>query len=422
MLSPADIEALYVTHARRIAGSLMRATGDAEVAADLTAETFAAALLARDRYRSDMGTPATWLYAIAANKLRDWRRRGFAEDRARRRLQIERPALSEGDVAEFGRLADEVTADALLEELPADQRTALRPRAGRPRLWRDRRGRGRLRGSHQTTGEPRAGQPARANWRRPMTDFFGALQLELEAAGRRSPRRRTGLGDMAGVVAAAALVAAAAAVALVVMGGGDQSNQAPGAARPAPVGTVIPKGEGKPPRQARSVVVATGTAPGVGPWQMEASRSSVFRHGDDVIQPAGLRCLSLARLGPRRRFFLPSAGQCGEFPRTPGFSRLQFPAVVMRGDSERAQRLRNRPGIVYGRVPERAARVVVTAPDGLRLEARPHEGPPSARGDFYAISVPRGHRGARVNWLDRHGKPGSRGITLLPPVSRPAPR
>ena len=34
-------------HARRIAGYLMRATGDAEVAADLTAETFAAALLAR---------------------------------------------------------------------------------------------------------------------------------------------------------------------------------------------------------------------------------------------------------------------------------------------------------------------------------------------------------------------------------------
>jgi len=128
VLSPADIEELYVAHARRIAGYLMRATGDAELAADLTAETFAAALLARDRYRSDMGAPATWLYAIAANKLRDWRRRGYAEDRARLRLRIERPALSADDVAEFGRLADEVTADALLEELPADQRMALRAR------------------------------------------------------------------------------------------------------------------------------------------------------------------------------------------------------------------------------------------------------------------------------------------------------
>jgi RNA polymerase sigma factor (sigma-70 family) len=126
VMSPADIEELYVGHARRIAGYLMRATNDAEVAADLTAETFAAALLARDRYRADMGSPTTWLYAIAANKLKDWRRRGYAEDRARRRLRIERPPLREADLAEFGRLADEVTADALLEALPADQGTALR--------------------------------------------------------------------------------------------------------------------------------------------------------------------------------------------------------------------------------------------------------------------------------------------------------
>ena len=164
--------------------------------------------------------------------------------------------------------------------------------------------------------------------------------------------------------------------------------------------------------------MATGTAPGVGPWQMEASRSTILRHGDEILQPAGLRCLSLAVLDPSRRFFLLSGGQCGEFPRTPGFSRLQLPGVVMRGDSERARRLRAKAGLVYGRVPERAARVVVTVPDGLRLQARPHEGPPSARGDFYAISLPRGLRGARVNWLDRHGKPGSRGIRLLPPLSR----
>lgn len=136
-MSPTDIEELYVGHSRRIAGYLMRATGDAELAADLTAETFAAALLARDRYRPDMGTPATWLYAIAANKLRDWRRRGFAEDRARRRLRIERPALTADDVEEFGRLADEVTADALLEELPADQRTALRARVLDDRAYGD---------------------------------------------------------------------------------------------------------------------------------------------------------------------------------------------------------------------------------------------------------------------------------------------
>ena len=128
MISPSEIEELYRRHARRLAGYLMRATGDAEVAADLTAETFAAALVARDRYRSELGAPSTWLYGIAAHKLGDWRRRGYAEDRARRRLGIERPPLSEDDVAELARLAAEVSVVELLEELPSEQRKAVRAR------------------------------------------------------------------------------------------------------------------------------------------------------------------------------------------------------------------------------------------------------------------------------------------------------
>ena len=128
MISPAEIEELYRAHARRLAGYLMRATRDAEAAADLTAETFAAALMARERYRPELGAPTTWLYGIAAHKLGDWRRRGHAEDRARRRLQLERPPLSEADVAEFTRLADEVTVIELLDALPEDQRSAVRAR------------------------------------------------------------------------------------------------------------------------------------------------------------------------------------------------------------------------------------------------------------------------------------------------------
>ena len=125
MSSAIDIEELYRGHARRLAGYLMRSTGDAEVAADLTAETFAAALIARERYRPELGTPITWLYGIAAHKLTDWRRRGYAEDRARRRLRIERPPLSDEDVAELARLADEVTVIELLDDLPSDQRHAV---------------------------------------------------------------------------------------------------------------------------------------------------------------------------------------------------------------------------------------------------------------------------------------------------------
>jgi RNA polymerase sigma-70 factor, ECF subfamily len=136
-MCPAEIEELYRAHARRLAGYLMRATGDAEVAADLTAETFAAALVARDRYRPELSAPTTWLYAIAAHKLSDWRRRGFAEDRARRRVGIERPALSAEDVAELSRLADEVTVVELLEELPTEQRHAVRARLIDDRAYGD---------------------------------------------------------------------------------------------------------------------------------------------------------------------------------------------------------------------------------------------------------------------------------------------
>ena len=127
----------YGRHARRLAGWLMRATGDAEAAADLTAETFAAALAARKRYRPDRASPATWLYGIAAHKLADWQRRGYAEDRARRRLRMQRIELSEDDVRELEYLAGEVSAVELLDELPSEQRTALHARLLEDRAYAD---------------------------------------------------------------------------------------------------------------------------------------------------------------------------------------------------------------------------------------------------------------------------------------------
>jgi hypothetical protein len=249
-----------------------------------------------------------------------------------------------------------------------------------------------------------------------MTDFFGALELELRAAARRRPRRPIGIGHASALLAGAALVAAAVALSMAVRGGGGESAQTTGSGKPDPVGTVIPEGEGTPPRSAQSRVVATGTSPGIGPWQMEVSRSSELKDPDSgaVYQPAGLRCLSLFPVRGRR--FLGGSGQCGEFPRTPGFSRLQLPEVRFKGD--RARQERRTPLLVYGWAPERAARVVVTAPGGLRVETRPLEGPKGTSGDFYAISVPRGHHDARVNWLNAEGNEGSRGIRLLPPLGR----
>jgi RNA polymerase sigma-70 factor, ECF subfamily len=125
---PDSFAEFYRRHARPVAGYLMRATRDAEAAADLTAETFAAALIGRSRYRPERGAPAGWLLGIANHKLNDWRRRGYAEDRARRRLRMERVELEAADVNELGRLGDEVTLVDLVDELPPEQSAALRAR------------------------------------------------------------------------------------------------------------------------------------------------------------------------------------------------------------------------------------------------------------------------------------------------------
>ncbi len=54
LLTSGDLEdfgRFYDHYARTLLGFFQRRTGDPEVAADLTAETFAAALVARSRYR-----------------------------------------------------------------------------------------------------------------------------------------------------------------------------------------------------------------------------------------------------------------------------------------------------------------------------------------------------------------------------------
>jgi hypothetical protein len=239
-----------------------------------------------------------------------------------------------------------------------------------------------------------------------MSDFFGALQLELHAAAQRSPRRRIGLGEVAGTLAVTMLLAAAVLVASTVLGGGD-TREPPVAAgpQPEPIGTVIPAGEGSPPRERRSTVVATGTARGIGPWQLEATRSTRLADPDsgELYQPAGLRCLSFYPLDPPDTRLLGASSQCGEFPRTPGFGRLQF------GQN---------PVLVYGRVPRRAAAVRILVPGRRSISARLHVGPESSSSDFYSVSVKPPLPGARVNWFGANGKPASRGIALTPPITR----
>ncbi len=122
---PEDFGLFYDRYVDMLLGYFARRVHDPEIAADLTAETFAAALVARRRFRRASTPAVAWLFGIAQHKLGDVRRRGAAEERMRHRLGMERLPVGEEDrgmIAMLGRDA----AWALIDELPADQREAVR--------------------------------------------------------------------------------------------------------------------------------------------------------------------------------------------------------------------------------------------------------------------------------------------------------
>ncbi len=135
LAAPGEPEAFalfYRRHVRALAAYFWRRSRDAEVAADLTAETFAAALDGCRRFDPERGPAIGWLYGIAHHQLGRLARRGAVETRHRRRMgmprlelhdeqleRIEADAVREGPHA---RVLDE------LEGLPADQRAAVEAR------------------------------------------------------------------------------------------------------------------------------------------------------------------------------------------------------------------------------------------------------------------------------------------------------
>jgi RNA polymerase sigma factor (sigma-70 family) len=107
---------------------LMRRTRSPELAADLAAETFAAALIGARRYRAERAPAIAWLFGIARHRLQRSLERGQVEDAARRRLGMPPLQLDDDLLERIARLgADERVAE-LLEQLPPDQAAAVRAR------------------------------------------------------------------------------------------------------------------------------------------------------------------------------------------------------------------------------------------------------------------------------------------------------
>jgi RNA polymerase sigma factor (sigma-70 family) len=118
--------ALYDRYAARIHRFHLSRTQVAEAAHDLTAETFARAWLGRGRFRDQAGgSAAPWLFGIARFVLLESIRKGRLEQGACERLGM-LEALERPEVEPDAHWADEL--DAALNELPDEQRDALRLR------------------------------------------------------------------------------------------------------------------------------------------------------------------------------------------------------------------------------------------------------------------------------------------------------
>lgn len=133
ILSADDIAALYRRHARKMLSFFTRRTYDPDVAVDLVAETFVAAVADRAQFRGATSEEASaWLFGIARHKLSAWYRRGEVERRAVERLALERRELTQSEQERIVELADlngrRAKAHEHLDQLPAGLREAIQLR------------------------------------------------------------------------------------------------------------------------------------------------------------------------------------------------------------------------------------------------------------------------------------------------------
>jgi RNA polymerase sigma-70 factor (ECF subfamily) len=102
-------------------------SGSPELVADLTAETFARALATRHLFDDSRGAPRAWLYGIVRHVFADSVERRQIEDRVRRNISFERLQAGDTAIARIEALSgDEVLVLAALDQLPDDQRLAVR--------------------------------------------------------------------------------------------------------------------------------------------------------------------------------------------------------------------------------------------------------------------------------------------------------
>jgi RNA polymerase sigma factor (sigma-70 family) len=178
-----DVEAfslLYEHEGEAVLIFLARRTLDAELAVDLTAETFAIALRAWSKLRGlEPLQQRAWLFTVARRQYAGYVRRARVERRAVQRLGIQVPTAHHEDLvlieqrAGFGELREALGRE--LSRLGRDQREALRLRVVEERPYEDV---ARCLGVSE--------EVARARVSRGLRALMAALEPTLEASGEPS--------------------------------------------------------------------------------------------------------------------------------------------------------------------------------------------------------------------------------------------
>lgn len=128
---PIVSEVFYRSHAEDLLRYFVRRTGNPDVAADLCAETFTAALRNSHQFDAERGTPTAWLYGIAKRQLAMFWRYGKIADRARSHFDSPLVLIDEESTEALRRIEDILdgaAALAALEKLPFKYREAVRLR------------------------------------------------------------------------------------------------------------------------------------------------------------------------------------------------------------------------------------------------------------------------------------------------------
>jgi RNA polymerase sigma factor (sigma-70 family) len=241
-LEPGSFAVLYRRHVEDLVAFFMRRTRSAELAADLTAETFAAALVARARFDPGRGSASAWLFGIALSKLARVERGEVAERRARRRLGMEWLELTDADIERIEALGSGERAHVLLERISPEQRDAIRAHVIDERPYGEI---ARSQGTSEAVVRKRVSRglaaiPPANGTTRMSDDFFIRLERQLEAAElrqlNRAPalRRLVSARRLLSVPLAAAAAVGVVVVVLAVLGAIDKNDAD---RRPQPVGT-----------------------------------------------------------------------------------------------------------------------------------------------------------------------------------------